>query len=75
MLVDASETTFICKLPERLIDQRKQHQTVMGVSKLVPQFETRIISRELQERYQSIFKITAAVKRNFVHYVTGKIQE
>lgn len=57
------------------IDQTKQHQTVMGVSKLVPQFETRIISRELQERYQSIFKITAAVKRNFVHYVTGKIQE
>ena len=57
------------------IDQRKQHQTVMGVSKLVPQFETRIISRELQERYHSIFKITAAVKRNFVHYVTGKIQE
>lgn len=57
------------------IDQTKQHQTAMGVSKLVPQFETRIISRELQERYQSIFKITAAVKRNFVHYVTGKIQE
>ena len=57
------------------IDQTKQHQTVMGVSKLVRQFETRIISRELQERYQSIFKITAAVKRNFVHYVTGKIQE
>ena len=39
--------TFIWKLPEGLIDQTKQHQSVMGVSKLVPQFETRIISREL----------------------------
>lgn len=48
MLVDASETTFICKLPERLIDQRKQHQTVMGVSKLVPQFKT----ESLAENYK-----------------------
>ena len=51
---------------QRLIDQTKQHQTVMGVSKLVPQFETRIISRELQERYQSIAKITPVVKQNSV---------
>ena len=48
MLVDASETTFICKLPERLTDQRKQHQTVMGVSKLVPQFKT----ESLAENYK-----------------------
>ena len=67
--------TFIWKLPEGLIDQTKQHQTVMGVSKLVPQFKTRIISRELQERYQSTAKITPAVKWNFVNYVTGRIQE
>ena len=67
--------TFVWKLPEGFIDQTKQHQTVMGISKLVPQFDTRIISRELQERYQSIAKITPAVKRNFVNYVTGRIQE
>ena len=57
------------------IDQTKQHQTVMGVFKLVPQFERRIISRELQERYQSIAKITPVIKPNFVNYVTGRIQE
>ena len=67
--------TFVWKLPEGLTDQTKQHQTVMDVSKLVPQFDTRIISRELQERYQSIAEITPAVKLNFVNYVTGRIQE
>ena len=57
------------------INQSQQHETVIRVKDMVPQYECRATARELREQFSKIYGVTPVVRRQFVKFLTGKIPQ
>jgi len=64
--------TFIWKVGD-IINQNLQILTIDKVRKMVPQFETAAMAREMRSKYTKISGIKPAVRRSLMQYLTGKI--
>ena len=62
-------------MPEGEIDQASQHKTVRRIEKMVPEYETRAVAREMREKYSRTSGLSPVICRNLVQYLTGKIPQ
>ena len=63
---------FLWKVPQN-INQNQQHETVIRVKNMVPQYECRATARELREQFSKVCGVTIVVRRQLVKFLTGKI--